>query len=149
MIKPRIYDKPVDYYVWYFKELYTTKGKYFYDTAHCRFATINTKENNLLLKNLLSEAISHSAAARNRKGGSISSQLPTVAMNIAENTDMTSNQQQLKYGDQPKSSSSLSSTQSSNTDSLTKRVQRSMNQAILQTATQMPEHPFTDYSQQF
>nr|XP_027197193.1 uncharacterized protein LOC113791600 [Dermatophagoides pteronyssinus] len=149
MIKPRMYNRPVDYYVWYFKELFTTKGKYFYDPTHRRFATIDKNNNNLLLENLLSEAISHSAAARNRKGGSISSQLPTVAMNIAENTDVTSNQQQLKYGDQPKSSSSLSSTQSSNTDSLIKRVQRSMNQAFLQTATQMPEHPFTDYSQQF
>ena len=85
--------------------------------------------------------------ARNRKGGSISSQLPTVAMNIAENTDVPSNQQQSKYGVQPKSSSS--STQTSNTDSLTKRVQRSVNQAFLQTATQMPGHPLTGYSQQF
>nr|XP_027197200.1 uncharacterized protein LOC113791606 [Dermatophagoides pteronyssinus] len=67
MIKPKIYNKPVDYNVWFFKELFTTKGKYFYDPTH-----------------------SHS---------------------------------------------------------LSKRMQRSMNQAFLQTTTtQMPEHPFTDFS---
>ncbi|XP_075678263.1 uncharacterized protein LOC142645588 [Dermatophagoides pteronyssinus] len=146
MIKPKIYNRPVDYYVWFFKELYTTKGKYFYDPSHNRFATVNTEENNSLLKKLLSESVSHSA--RNRYRRSISSQIPTVAINIAENTDLPSNQQQSKYGDQSKSSS-LSSSQSSNTDSLTKRVQRSVNQAFLQTATQISEHPFTDYGKQF
>ncbi|XP_075678261.1 uncharacterized protein LOC113791603 [Dermatophagoides pteronyssinus] len=141
MIKPRIYDKPVDYYVWYFKELYTTKGKYFYDTAHCRFATINTKENNLLLKNLLSEAISQSAA-RNRKRRSISNPVPAISMNIAENTAEQSYQQRSMHD-------SHSTSQSSSTDSFRKRMQRSVNQILLQTATQMSEHQFTDYSQQF
>ncbi|XP_075678262.1 uncharacterized protein LOC142645587 [Dermatophagoides pteronyssinus] len=143
IIKPKIFNKPIDYNVWYFKELFATKGKYFYDPTHVRFSTLNTKKNNLFLKNLFTESVRQYEYVK-----SMSKLTPALAMNIAENTAIpSSNQQQSKYGVQPKSSSS--STQTSNTDSLTKRVQRSVNQAFLQTATQMSEHQFTDYSQQF
>ncbi|XP_075678184.1 uncharacterized protein LOC113791606 [Dermatophagoides pteronyssinus] len=147
MIKPKIYNKPVDYNVWFFKELFTTKGKYFYDPTHSRFSIIDRKTNDLFLARLLAESMK-----KTEYGKSNSFPFTTFLLDIVENRDVLTYQPKSNYGGggggHSKSSTTISS-QSSNTDSLSKRMQRSMNQAFLQTTTtttQMPEHPFTDFS---
>nr|XP_027197244.1 golgin IMH1-like isoform X1 [Dermatophagoides pteronyssinus] len=142
MIKPKIYNKPVDYYVWYFKELYGIKGENFYDPSHVRFYTLDKEKTNSFLMSLLIESFNNSQFRKAMKYP-----LVPVTLNMLDETPVTYEEKYSRYSGLPRSSSSSTASQPSETDSFTKRVQRSVNLALLQTITEMQENPFTDYSQ--
>ncbi|XP_075678301.1 uncharacterized protein LOC142645600 [Dermatophagoides pteronyssinus] len=141
VIRPKIYNEPVDYYVWFLKELYATKGKYFYDPSHNRFSTLETGKTNMLLMNLALESYNNF-----QKKLPNPSPLLNIMLNTLEITAVPSEEKYSRYSGLPRTSTI--SSKSSNTGSLSKRMQRSVNQAILQTATQISGNQFTDYSQQ-
>ena len=139
-VKPKIYDRQVDYNVWFFNELFATRGQHFYDPSHYRFYTMNKEQNDLFLSKLLSESITYSKGLKNQQP--ILTTINTVITNTAENTVLPGNAQQSKYNVQPKSSNSP------DTSTLTKRLKRSLNRTILST-TQMSENQFFDCTHQF
>nr|XP_027197198.1 apical junction molecule-like [Dermatophagoides pteronyssinus] len=141
VIRPKIYNEPVDYYVWFLKELYATKGKYFYDPSHNRFSTLETGKTNMHLMNLALESYNNF-----QKKLPNPSPLLNIMLNTLEITAVPSEEKYSRYSGLPRTSTI--SSKSSNTGSLSKRMQRSVNQAILQTATQISGNQFTDYSQQ-